>query len=114
MTLALIEKIAQLGQEKGWPLVVMKFGEFLEPDNANTAAQGRIFAQMVSRLSNVRYLDLDAQFRARSLGEAQLTDTTIKSDGHWDARGHAVVAEVLKAFLGSQGLLTPTGVSSRR
>ena len=109
LTLALIERIAQLGRENGWPLVVMKFGQFLEPDNANIALQSRMFAQMVSRLPNVHYLDLDAQFRSRGLGEAQLTDAAIKNDGHWDARGHAVVAEVLKGFLESQGLLAPNG-----
>jgi hypothetical protein len=109
LIMGLIGGIARLGQEKGFRLVVMKFGQFLEPASPEVAMQSRMLGAMAARFSNTHYLDLDQEFKARGLAEAQLVLQGARADGHWNAAGHAEVAKILKEFLAAHGLLVGSG-----
>jgi hypothetical protein len=62
------------------------------------------FAAKLERIkTKIHYLDLDEEFRHRSLTKLQLTEGV--DDGHWNPFGHRMVAEILESFLSTEGLL---------
>ena len=97
MTLAIMQATAEFCDQHDAELMVMKFGQFLRPDNLMLLEDGDRIKSAVSRWPNVRYLDLDERFDARGLSALELTEGN--HDEHWNARGHAVVAEILAEAL---------------
>lgn len=95
----LLHGINRLATESGARFGVASFGRFLDPVNAELKEWSEATESIVSTLPNALYLDLDFEFWDRGLAEADLVDEAIEHDGHWHAKGHALVAEILLEFL---------------
>ncbi len=114
ITLAIMKAMSQECQLRGATFVIMKFGRFLRPTLPMLLADERVIEKEVRSWSGTYYLDLDQQFELAGLSAEQLT--TGNSDGHWNAYGHQVTAEILGEFL-EQSEITkgpPSGASTRQ
>lgn len=99
VTLALIERMDAECARHDCRLVVMKFGRFLPEHQDNPELiryERQLEVDLIDRLE-IPYLDLDAQFAARQVSAEALLEGN--DDGHWNAEGHRLVAELLHAFL---------------
>ena len=103
LTVAIMKAIADECATLDAPLVIMKFGMYLQPSEPSFQTFDRQFTERFSQLSNVHYLDLDAEFARRRFSKQQLIEGN--DDGHWNAFGHLVTANVLENFLKDQSLL---------
>ena len=104
LSVRIIAEIEKRCASAGANLVVMKFGLFQDPDHRLLQKIDALFHQRFERLNQqVRYLDLDAEFRDRSMSLHDLVSGN--DDGHWNADAHRLVAEILHGFLIDEDLL---------
>jgi hypothetical protein len=75
----------------------MKFGRFLYPDHAEAAQFEAKFETLLAEGDHPYYLDLDDAFAERAIPAGRLLEGN--DDGHWNAYGHRVTAEILHEFL---------------
>ena len=102
LTLAIFKGMAKQCAEHDAKLVIMKFGRFLN-QSEEVVDREREFADELATWDDVHYLDLDAAFDQREHSQEALTEGN--HDGHWNAFGHQVTAEILGQFLHEQGLI---------
>ncbi|MCH8829591.1 MAG: SGNH/GDSL hydrolase family protein [Planctomycetes bacterium] len=100
ITIAIIERMNDECRKRNCRLIVMKFGQFLPGADATPYFQNanrRLRAELNGRMK-IPYFDLDREFSAGGIS----TDTLIRGNdgGHWNARGHRLVAEYLYKYLG--------------
>ena len=104
LAVRIIEELADKCKAVSAELAVMKFGVFQQPESPAVQAADVDFHLKLARIQNkIHYLDLDEEFRKRSLARPELTEGV--EDGHWNAFGHRRVAEILRGFLSEQSLL---------
>lgn len=97
-TVAILGGISETCEQANCQLVLMKFGNFLAPDLPRAQDLERRFeASLESARLSLKYFDLDERFAERGLNAVMLTQGN--DDGHWNAFGHARVAEELDRFL---------------
>jgi len=94
-----------LASQAGAVFMVASFGRFLNPTNPEIKAWTEETRTIVSGLPGSLFLDVDFEFWDRGLAEEDLVDESIDHDGHWDAGGHQLVAEILLEFLEAKGAL---------
>ena len=102
LTLAIMDQIRHECSQRKCKLVVMKFGEFLSTDPEFRALNEQIESDFDSP-PEVSFVDLDVAYSARGITQTQLIEGN--DDGHWNAFGHQVSAEILYEFLLSENLL---------
>lgn len=102
---ALLGGICDLAQANGAEFATASFGRFMNPSNAAYKEHSREARDIVRKLSGAIYFDIDLAFWDRSLALSDLADDSIEHDGHWDAEGHRLVAEILEEFLRLNGVL---------
>ena len=95
----------ELASEAGAHFMVASFGRFLNPTNPEIKQWTEETRDIVASLPNALFLDVDFEFWDRGLAEKDLVDESIDHDGHWDADGHKLVAEILLEFLGQENAL---------
>jgi len=104
LTVAILRKMGEECAARHCKFVFMKFGMFHQafhtPDFIGW--NERLIAE-TPRLPNVYLLDLDAAFAARKVSQDELLRGNF--DGHWNAFGHQVTAEILETFLVENHLL---------
>ncbi len=88
-----------LASQAGAAFMVASFGRFLNPTNPELKQWAEETRAIVSGLPGSLFLDIDFEFWDRGLAEEDLVDESIDHDGHWDAGGHKLVAEILLEFL---------------
>lgn len=104
LTAAILQAMQSRCREHGCHLVILKFGEFLARDEEEAALYREIAEALESRLpADADYLDWDAEFSKRSIPVSDVLSGN--DDGHWNAYGHQITAEVLYQFLKDRGLL---------
>ncbi len=101
----LLRGIRDLAEQHHARFMVASFGRFLDPANATVKEWSQEAASIVSSLKGTLYLDVDFEFWDRGLALNDLVDENIEHDGHWDAKGHRLVAEILLEFLEKEGAL---------
>ena len=106
MSAALLRAIGRTCDQIGARLVVMKFGLHGTQPDAPTRAFDSALADSVRSQPNTRYLDLDRECEAR--GHSYFKMIEGNDDGHWNAYGHKLVAEMLHDFL-TQGSVQESG-----
>ncbi len=98
LTVAIIKAMNQVCHESNSRLIVMKFGLFLDRDNAAYLKDEYEFERLLQQhVPDVPYCDVDAAFAKLSISKEQLIEGN--DDGHWNAFGHQVVADVLEKFI---------------
>ena len=115
LTLAILDRIADLCAKRGCPLVVMKYGAFHYRHHSEFRDVAKIQAALTEREAKFRdplirnpkitLLDLDQKFESRGYSLDKLLDGNF--DGHWNAFGHRQVAAILYQFLVEQELVRP-------
>ncbi len=83
--------------------IVMKFGNFLHPNDPRWDETAGRFNDEISNRLGLPYLDLDAEYAARGVTARELLEGN--DDGHWNAHGHRVSAEILHDFLANRKLV---------
>ena len=103
LTVAIMQAIAHECADHDCRFAVMKFGRFLDWDRTSYVEDEQKFEQLLQGLlPEVPYLDLDEAFLERSITTEQLR--VGNDDGHWNAEGHRITAEILDTFLSDKGL----------
>lgn len=98
LTLAIIEAVAKVCEDRNAQLVVLKFGAFLHPGNLEMQESSTQLATRISGFSkSVAFIDLDEIYVKRGINLNQLV--LGNKDGHWNAFGHNVTAEILLEFI---------------
>ena len=97
LTLAIIRALGRSCSEHGCRLVVMKFGNFLRAGDPRWQAVSARFEDGIKKQAGLPYLDADAEYIARKITPQELLEGN--DDGHWNAYGHRVSAEILHEFL---------------
>lgn len=100
LTLAIVRELAGLCSRQNRPLIVLKFGLFLRPPGADLYQYDRQFKTAMTQMPNLHFLDLDQAFLHRLISKQQLL--VGNDDGHWNAFGHRVTAEVLAQYITEQ------------
>ncbi len=103
LTVAIIKAMAALCKKHGASLVVLKFGCYPGPVSKGIASWDRRLEREIGLMPTVTLLDLD-----RTMADARVDNEQIirgNSEGHWNARGHQLVARYLGAFLEEQSML---------
>jgi hypothetical protein len=108
---AILHRMLQACRERGAKLVVMKFGEFLAPDRPDYQELTKRIESLAEASSDTYFLDLDLAYLARGITQPQLLDGN--DDGHWNAFGHDVSADILFEFLLRKNLIGPLGDPDR-
>ena len=104
LTVAILERMQEECRQRNCRLVIMKFGRFIDPDSEDLAAQERAFqAGCAARIPGAAYFDLDQAFADHGALPERLVEGN--HDGHWNAYGHRVTAELLGEFLQHEQLL---------
>jgi lysophospholipase L1-like esterase len=104
LTVEIIKSLDIHCREEDRDLVIMKFGRFLAGDDPDYMGTEDAFeALRTTRLKDVAYLELDDAFSSRGISGEQLL--VGNDDGHWNAAGHKIVAQILHEFLGQANLL---------
>jgi len=104
LAVRIIEEIVKTCQSINADFVLMKFGVFQQPDHPAVLAANADFEAKLDRIrSSIHYLDLDHEFRTRALSFAELTEGV--DDGHWNAHGHGIVADILHEYLLTSSLV---------
>ncbi|MCH7730750.1 hypothetical protein IID21_04535 [Patescibacteria group bacterium] len=97
LTMAIIAKMDEECSQRDCRLIVMKFGRFLTTDYPQlNNLSDRVDTRFAMEL-HAGYLDLDAQFDSRAVTCHQLL--VGNDDGHWNAFGHKLTADILHGFL---------------
>ncbi|MCH8045073.1 MAG: hypothetical protein IID44_15285 [Planctomycetes bacterium] len=98
LTVRIIQEMEKECAAAGARLVVMKFGLFQVPDNSSARALDSSFTKRLEEHQGKSlFLDLDARFRDQAITKEELVEGN--HDGHWNAHGHRVVADMLHEFL---------------
>ena len=101
----LLHGIYDLAVRNDAQFMMASFGRFLNPAHAEVKRWAKEARAIVSRLDGSMFLDVDFEFWDRGLALEDLVDESIEHDGHWDADGHRLVAEILYDFLEKQNAL---------
>ena len=117
---AIFRRMASDCAERGVTLVVFKFGTYVDPPTRavfdttmpqrkregilEMTRRSALFAESMSRIPSLKYLDIDAIFDDKGFTFEQL-GVIPSRDMHWNAFGHRQVAASVYAFLVSSGLL---------
>lgn len=100
LTLAIIKGIARQCVEIGAELVVVKFGEMLHPGDEAMRQSSLVMGRRIAALGkSVSYIDLDAYYVENGITAHSVLRGN--DDGHWNALGHRITAEVLLDYLES-------------
>ena len=102
LTVAIVRAMDALCKKHGARLVIMKFGCYPGPVPEGIVSWDRRLEAEVGWMK-IPYLDLDG-----TMADAHVDNDLIthgNREGHWNARGHQVVAGYLEAFLERQGVL---------
>ncbi|MCA9178542.1 MAG: SGNH/GDSL hydrolase family protein [Planctomycetales bacterium] len=105
MTTSILAAMERECRDRSIRLGVMKFGRFLRPEDPELLKDEQRLEAWIAERPDLHYLDLDDSFRDRSITREELVEGNY--DGHWNARGHALVAEILQEFLADRELLAP-------
>ena len=105
LTIAIMKEMERACSQHACQLVVMKFGRFLLPEDTKIAKEDQLIKTAVKKQLRVPYLDLDEQYREREITPDELLHGN--NDGHWNAFGHRVTAEILHQFLIDSELVLP-------
>lgn len=103
MTLSLIRAIHELCRQNDAQLMVLIFGAFGTPKGAQTDNVANELIPMMmaqARSLNIQLLDVDRTFAASGVSSQQVFSGNV--DGHWNAFGHAFVAQMLYKLLEPQ------------
>ena len=100
LTLAIVNGLADECARIDCPLVLMKFGLYLQPKERSFYKLNQTLATGMRQIANLHYLDLDAEFSRRAFTKQQLIEGN--DDGHWNALGHLVTASILENFLATE------------
>ena len=104
LAVRIIEELAKKCKSIQAELVVMKFGVFQSPNHPAVRQANLDFERKLQRIqAQLHYLDLDAEFQKQGLSFTQLTEGV--DDGHWNAFGHRMVADILRQFLSVKSLV---------
>lgn len=103
LTLAILKEMAKQCSRRNCQFVIMKFGRFLNLDDPRLPSWEVRLESELESLHPLFYLDLDEKFLERKITRDQLV--VGNDDGHWNAFGHQVTAEILREFLFENGLL---------
>lgn len=104
LTFAIIERMAQECLQRNCRLVVMKFGRFLFPENPMVLEVDEVVKNyFMTKDRGVYFLDMDDRYIDRGISTQSILEGN--DDGHWNAYGHQVTAEILQKYLLESGLL---------
>ncbi len=103
LAVAIVLKMAEACAARKCAFVVVKFGNYVEPNNVEHKQTERRFEEGISIGHDIEYLDLDEYFAAH---EITLHDLSVGSHQfHWNAFGHRQAARSLYEFLLSEELV---------
>ena len=105
ITIAIIERMNDECRKRNCRLVLMKFGQFLPEIGMtprNQEANRRLKRELAGRM-RIPYFDLDDVFTAQGISAETLLRGN--DDGHWNEKGHRLVANYLYDFLDKNELL---------
>lgn len=108
----LIHGIHKLAAEHGARFMMASFGRFLNPANSKVKQWANEAKAIMSGIDGALFLDVDFEFWDRGLALEDLVDESIEHDGHWDAAGHRLVAEILLEYLEREGALNAPDAST--
>ena len=104
MTVAIIGEMSTECVARSIPLVFMKFGLFLRPhEDQLRELDENLSERLRTAAPELSILDLDQEFATRGTAAAELLKGN--DDGHWNAYGHALTADILRGFLESENLI---------
>ena len=103
LTVKIMQAMGKECAEHQCPLIVMKFGNFLHPNDPQWDGTAGRFSEEIGDRLGLPYLDVDAEYAARGVTPRELLEGN--DDGHWNAHGHQVSAQILYDFLAKRGYL---------
>jgi lysophospholipase L1-like esterase len=101
VTIAIIARMAAACIAHHCRLVVMKFGMFLNPEEPRVGRWNRQLPEALAATTGLSFLDLDAAFAARGVSLNELIGGN--DNGHWNAQGHRLTADILQRYLLDSG-----------
>ena len=103
LTTAILLGMAKDCAEVECPLVVMKFGAYVAPEDANVLMADQQIEKGLANRDELLFLDLDRGFAEQNLTYAELVGDSAHE--HWNPFGHRQAAMILREFLEKSGLL---------
>jgi lysophospholipase L1-like esterase len=97
VTVAIVRSMADQCESRGVPLVVLKFGQFLLPGDAELQYVSERLADLGKSHAGVTYLDWDEWFNTQPTSTFDILRGN--NDGHWNALGHELTGKMLAEIL---------------
>ena len=110
LTLAIIQRMADVCAEHDCDLFVLKFGEFLFEDTGPFEDLRKRMATRVPQLPRTTYVDVDQVYLDREIAPMEIL--VGNNDGHWNPYGHWLTADVLLNTLVESGDIVSDDIRS--